>query len=128
MTFSLFLLMGVSWLMEIISFWVGGSAYIWIPTDVINISTGILIFIVFILKPKVLKLLKIKCPCLKRLDPFCPSFFLEESSNHYRGKRRSFFPHRQRPKMCNNQNSAESNNSGQSNSSSSTDFTQTNSE
>ena len=96
MTLSLFLLMGVSWLNEAISFWVGGSAFIWILPDVLNICTGIFIFIVFILKPKVFKLLKTKYPCLSRLDPFCPSCMLEESSNHYHGKRRSFFPHHQR--------------------------------
>ena len=93
--FTLFLLMGVLWLMEIISFWVGGSAYIWILFDLINICSAIFIFIMFILKPKIYKLLKIKCPCLSRLDPYCPSFLLEESSNHYRSKRRSHFPNQQ---------------------------------
>lgn len=93
--------MGVSWMMEAISFWAGGSAYIWIPTDVLNVCSGIFIFIMFILKPKVFKLLKTKYPCLKRLDPFCPSRMLEESNNHYRGKRRSNFPKQQQTETSN---------------------------
>lgn len=72
--FSLFILMGVSWMMEVISFAVGGSAYIWIPTDILNILTGVFIFVIFVCKPNVWKLLKTKCPCLEGLDRCCPSF------------------------------------------------------
>lgn len=58
--FGLFILMGGSWTMEIVSFLAGGVAYIWIPTDVINILTGIFIFAVFVCKSSVLKLLNDK--------------------------------------------------------------------
>ena len=74
MIFSLFILMGLSWMMEVISFAVGGSAYIWIPTDIINILTGVFIFVIFVCKPNVWKLLKLKCPCLEGLDACCPSY------------------------------------------------------
>ena len=93
--FGLFVLMGVSWLMEVISFWVGRSAYIWIPTDIINICTGIVVFVLFVMKPNVWKMLKTKYPSLKRLDVFCLPCILEQSSNHYRGKRRSNYPNQQ---------------------------------
>lgn len=45
MIFSLVVLIGVSWMMEIISFPLGGLEYIWIPTDIANIVTGIFIII-----------------------------------------------------------------------------------
>ena len=72
--------MGVSWMMEVISFAVGGSAYIWIPTDILNILTGVFIFIIFVCKPNVWKLLKVKCPCLEQLDSCCPSFMLRSNT------------------------------------------------
>ncbi|KAI9557713.1 hypothetical protein GHT06_017542 [Daphnia sinensis] len=78
--FSLFILMGVSWMMEVISFAVGGSAYIWIPTDILNILTGVFIFVIFVCKPNVWKLLKLKCPCLKRLDRCCPSYMTRSNT------------------------------------------------
>ena len=55
--FSLFILMGISWIMEIVSWLVGGSAYYWIPSDVFNILMGVFIFIIFVCKKKVRKLL-----------------------------------------------------------------------
>lgn len=82
MIFSLFILMGVSWMMEVISFAVGGSAYIWIPTDILNILTGVFIFVIFVCKPNVWKLLKLKCPCLKRLDRCCPSYMTRSNTRH----------------------------------------------
>ena len=78
--FSLFILMGVSWMMEVISFAVGGSAYIWIPTDILNILTGVFFFVIFVCKPNVWKLLKLKCPCLKRLDRCCPSYMTRSNT------------------------------------------------
>ena len=72
-------------MMEVISFWAGGSAYIWIPTDILNICSAIFIFIMFVLlNSNVFKLLKIKYPCLERLNPCCPSFMMEESLTDYR--------------------------------------------
>lgn len=38
-------LIGVSWMMEIISFPLGGLEYIWIPTDIVNIVTGVFVII-----------------------------------------------------------------------------------
>ena len=45
MIFSLVILIGVSWMMEIISFPLGGLEYIWLPTNVVNIVTGVFIVI-----------------------------------------------------------------------------------
>jgi hypothetical protein len=85
--------MGVSWIMDIISFWTGGSAYFWIIPEIINICTGILVFVLFVLKPNVWKLLKgRRYPSLKQLDICCLPCMLEQSSNHIRGKRRSHYP------------------------------------
>lgn len=78
--FSLFILMGVSWMMEVISFAVGGPAYFWIPTDILNILTGVFIFVIFVCKPNVWKLLKVKCPCLQRLDSCCPSYMTRSNT------------------------------------------------
>ena len=55
---------------EIISFAVGGLEYIWIPTDILNILTGIFIFIIFVCKRNVWKLLKQKCEPLDRFDRY----------------------------------------------------------
>lgn len=49
--------MGVMWTMEIISWLVGGSGYYWVLTDSLNILTGVYIFVVFVCKKKVRKLL-----------------------------------------------------------------------
>lgn len=56
--------------MEIISFAAGGvtADWIWIPTDIINILTGLFIFIIFVCKRKVWELLKKKWTTLERLD------------------------------------------------------------
>lgn len=78
---SLFVLMGVPWIMEFISFITKGngndnSISIWIFTDVLNILTGLFIFIIFICKPKVWKLLKSRLPWLER---FSSRFVLPDS-------------------------------------------------
>lgn len=72
--FGLFLLMGVSWMWEIISFVAGGNADHWLITDVLNILTGVFIFFTFVCKPKVWELLKLNYPRLEALDPWCPAF------------------------------------------------------
>lgn len=72
--FSLFILMGVSWMTEIISYAVGGDAYNWMFTDILNILTGVFIFFIFVCKPNVWKLLKLKFACMEKLDVCCPSF------------------------------------------------------
>ena len=63
--------MGLSWLTELISFAVGGDAYNWFFTDIVNILTGVYVFIIFVCKPKVWKLLKLKYPSLERLAVRC---------------------------------------------------------
>ena len=65
---SLFVLMGVSWLMEVISFAVGGLSYFWIPSDILNILTPVFIFVIFVCKRKIWLLLKQKCSPLERVE------------------------------------------------------------
>lgn len=48
MVFSLVVLTGVTWIMEIISFAAGGHKSIWLASDLLNISTGIFIFVIFV--------------------------------------------------------------------------------
>ncbi len=61
---------------EIISYVVGGDAYNWFFTDIINILTGVYVFVIFVCKPKVWKLLKIKFPSFERLDVAYRRFYL----------------------------------------------------
>ena len=70
--------MGVSWMTEIISFLVGGSAYIWIPTDILNILTGIVVFFIFVCRPNVWSLLKRRFSILKNIDFLCPACMKNE--------------------------------------------------
>lgn len=69
----LFILMGVCWITEVISFAVGGSAYLWIPTDILNILTAVFVFFVFVCKPSVWSLLMKKHPSLQKFDRLCPN-------------------------------------------------------
>lgn len=66
-TLSLFVLMGVTWILEVIGFAVGGDSSRWFASDILNILTGVFIFIIFICKPKVWKLMQTNYPFLKRL-------------------------------------------------------------
>ncbi|CAG4975999.1 unnamed protein product, partial [Parnassius apollo] len=50
---KLFVVMGVNWTVEIISFSVGGSNWYWILIDVSNIVLGLFIFLIFVWKRKV---------------------------------------------------------------------------
>lgn len=56
--FKLAIVMGVSWIADIISWahgvWYGGSHYIWIITDSINALQGVLIFLVIGCQPQVI--------------------------------------------------------------------------
>jgi hypothetical protein len=65
--------MGVCWITEVISFAVGGSAYLWIPTDILNILTAVFVFFIFVCKPNVWSLLMKKYPSLQKYDRFCPT-------------------------------------------------------
>lgn len=81
---NLFILMGVSWMTEVISFTVGGSEYRWIMTDIVNIFMGVFIFFIFICKPKVWNLLTKRFPHLLWLEislPCCRKIRSRKSSS-----------------------------------------------
>jgi len=62
--------------MEVVSFLADGDiAYNWIPTNTLNILTGVYVFAIFVCKPNVWKLLKIEIPCQKKLDDCWPFSF-----------------------------------------------------
>ncbi|XP_063222230.1 G-protein coupled receptor Mth2-like isoform X2 [Bacillus rossius redtenbacheri] len=64
---KLFVVMGVNWGMEVISFAAGGPQYIWYITDIGNTLQGVLIFLIFVWKEKIRRLLaKRLCPRLAR--------------------------------------------------------------
>ena len=52
--------MGLTWISEIITWAVNAPIYYSIPTDILNIMTGVFIFVIFVCKKKVLRLLKKK--------------------------------------------------------------------
>ena len=49
--------MGVNWIMEVISWAVGGPEYLWYITDLGNTLQGVLIFVIFVWKQKIRRLL-----------------------------------------------------------------------
>ncbi|CAH0715419.1 unnamed protein product, partial [Brenthis ino] len=55
---KLFVVMGVNWSIEVISFAVGGSNWYWIVVDLSNIALGIYIFFIFVWKNKVRNLIR----------------------------------------------------------------------
>lgn len=55
--------MGVNWATEIISWAAGGPEYLWYLTDIANTLQGVLIFIIFVWKDRIRKLL---------MERFCP--------------------------------------------------------
>ncbi|XP_018026488.1 uncharacterized protein LOC108681918 isoform X2 [Hyalella azteca] len=61
--FKLFLVMGISWVAEIVSFQLGPRT-VWYISDVINCFQGFIIFLIFILKPKILESVRTRlCGC-----------------------------------------------------------------
>ncbi|XP_071446816.1 G-protein coupled receptor Mth2-like [Hetaerina americana] len=61
---KLFIVMGVNWALEIISWIVGGDCY-WIPFDLLNTMQGLFVFFIFVWKVKIRrKLAKSLCPRL----------------------------------------------------------------
>ncbi|XP_068239071.1 uncharacterized protein [Palaemon carinicauda] len=63
--FKLFLVMGISWLAEIIAFELGPRT-VWYISDVFNCFQGFIIFLIFILKPKILEAVRVRvyrCCC-----------------------------------------------------------------
>ncbi|PSN29392.1 G-protein coupled receptor Mth2 [Blattella germanica] len=62
---KLFIVMGVNWIMEVISWAAGGPSYLWYITDLGNTLQGVLIFIIFVWKKKIGRLLARRfCPKL----------------------------------------------------------------
>ncbi|XP_049946639.1 G-protein coupled receptor Mth2-like [Schistocerca serialis cubense] len=53
MVVTLFVSMGVSWTMELVSWAVGGPVYAWLVPDLINILQGAILFVIFVLEPSV---------------------------------------------------------------------------
>jgi hypothetical protein len=53
MCLCLFCVMGISWVMEVVSRFAGGPEYIWYVTDVINTLQGLIIFLIFVLEPRI---------------------------------------------------------------------------
>ncbi|XP_071542012.1 uncharacterized protein [Panulirus ornatus] len=70
--FKLFLVMGISWMAEIISFQMGPST-VWYISDVFNCFQGFIIFLIFILKPKILEAVRARlCGCCGSPPPAKP--------------------------------------------------------
>ncbi|CAG0879166.1 unnamed protein product [Darwinula stevensoni] len=64
---KLFILMGVSWLTEVITYFIGEPIEAFVFTDAINILQGVFIFFIFICKTKTIKYLKKNvCKCFFR--------------------------------------------------------------
>ena len=63
--FSLSILMGIFWTMELLSFAVDNSYTVWYIFDTLNILTGVFVFFLFVCKPKVWNLLKKRFRCSK---------------------------------------------------------------
>lgn len=55
---KLFMVMGVNWSVELISFVVGGSNWYWIIVDISNMGLGIFVFLIFVWKKKVRNLVQ----------------------------------------------------------------------
>lgn len=55
---TLFILKGIPWVSEVITFHTEVSFYISVIPDSINVLTGVFIFVLFVCKPSVIKLLK----------------------------------------------------------------------
>jgi G protein-coupled receptor Mth (Methuselah protein) len=51
---KLVIVMGVTWIIDVISWAIGGPHYIWYLTDVINALQGLFIFIVVAYQPQVI--------------------------------------------------------------------------
>ncbi|XP_049833014.1 G-protein coupled receptor Mth2-like isoform X1 [Schistocerca gregaria] len=53
MILTLFVSMGISWTMELVSWALGGPVYAWALPDIINILQGVILFVIFVLEPSV---------------------------------------------------------------------------
>ncbi|XP_046680952.1 G-protein coupled receptor Mth2-like isoform X4 [Homalodisca vitripennis] len=71
---KLFIVMGINWVMELVSFVVGGPKSIWFVTDLGNTLQGLLIFLIFVCKRRILRLLNQKlCPRWELVAPTASS-------------------------------------------------------
>ncbi|XP_055318309.1 G-protein coupled receptor Mth2-like isoform X2 [Sitodiplosis mosellana] len=59
----LFIVMGVTWSMEGLSFLISKESYFFLLTDICNAIQGVLIFVLFVLKRRVLRLIKKRWQC-----------------------------------------------------------------
>lgn len=75
---KLFIVMGINWVMELVSYAVGGPKYIWYLTDIGNTLQGILIFVIFVCKRRILRLLNQK---------LCPKWNLVSGSSNCSGSK-----------------------------------------
>nr|QZD25057.1 GPCR24 [Spodoptera exigua] len=66
---KLFMVMGVNWTVELLSFAIGGSNLYWIITDISNIGLGVFVFLIFVWKKKVRNLVQKRFRSLFGLSP-----------------------------------------------------------
>lgn len=60
---KLFIVMGVNWILEVLSFYFPDYDNVWLISDIINSFQGVMIFLIFVCKKRVLLLLNKKlCP------------------------------------------------------------------
>lgn len=60
MNLKLFIVMGITWVFELVSIYVRPSEALWLVFDIINVLQGLWIFFIFVLKDNVWKGLKKK--------------------------------------------------------------------
>ncbi|XP_059052162.1 G-protein coupled receptor Mth2-like [Achroia grisella] len=69
---KLFMVMGINWSVELISFMVGGSNWYWVVIDISNIMLGFFIFMIFVWKKKVRNLIVRRYRSIRGL-PYIPT-------------------------------------------------------
>lgn len=60
MNLKLFIVMGVSWFLEVCQTFLGNTHFIWYIVDTFNILQGVLVFFIFVFKKKVFYEMKYK--------------------------------------------------------------------
>ncbi|KAG8239843.1 hypothetical protein J437_LFUL014825 [Ladona fulva] len=70
---KLLIVMGVNWIMEVVSWAIGGPDYLWYITDIGNTLQGIFIFVIFVCMNKIRKVVMQKM-CARKSDEFQSSF------------------------------------------------------
>lgn len=80
MYLKLCIVMGVSWIMEVMSLiFTSTPYYIWLFSDMINGLQGVIIFVIFVCKRKIIRLLMKRFGC-KENSLCCASFLSSDSS------------------------------------------------